>query len=184
MSLLQGTRNVASLAIYGGKSGVRALASESAVVGEAPAGQEPAEPEARGMFDKWLVWGIALLAIGLPAFCLIVISSMGSDSLNLTDFRAAAGRGEFLIPDAFLLVECCRRLIREVSSEHIFWKCIKSATVFLAATLAMLCLVASVVLEIHDNNETARSAIHVTLWCLVFGVLAGTCAVAAKDGDR
>jgi hypothetical protein len=174
----------ARLEMLRGGVGVRALASESAVVGGASADEEPTESEARRAFDKWLVWGIALLAIVLPAFFLVVISSMGSDSLNLTDFRTAAGRGEFLIPDAFLLVECCRRLIREVSSEHVFWKCIKSATVFLAAMLAVLCLVASVVLEIHDNNETARSAIHVTLWCLVFGVLAGTCAVAAKDGDR
>ena len=159
------------------------MASESAVAGEVAAAGEPAK-QAERQLDKWLVWGIALLAIALPAFFLVVVSSMGSDSLNFTDCTAAAGRGEFLIPDAFLLIECCRRLTREVFPQHRLWQGIKFTAIFLCAVLTATCLVASVVLEIHVNDETSRSAIHLTLWCLVAGFLAGTCAVAAKDGER
>jgi hypothetical protein len=136
------------------------------------------------VFDKWLVWVIALLSIGAPAFFLVLVSSVGSASLDLTDLRTAAGRGEFLIPDALLLVECCRRLTREVLPEHALGKSIKVAAITLCGMLALICLAASVVLVIQDTGKTAKSADFITLWCLVAGVVAGTLAVLVKDGER
>jgi hypothetical protein len=162
---------------------VDTLASEPAVAGRLSASKEAVQQEERGAIDKWLVWGIALFSIVVPAFFLIVISSMGSASLNFTDCKAAAGRGEFLIPDAFLLIECCRRMTRDVFPDHRFWRWVKRAVVLICAMLALACLVASVVLAIHVTEKTAKSATELTLWCLGTGFLAGTIAVAVKDGE-
>jgi hypothetical protein len=149
------------------------------------AGHEASPEQAgQGVLDKWLIWGIALCAIVGPAFLLILISSMQSHTfVDLTDCRAAAGRGEFLIPDGLLLVECCRRLIREVRPENKVWRAFKVVVVLICAVMAAACLAASIVLATDRTANTAESAIDLTAWCLGIGFLMGTIAVAVRDGE-
>lgn len=160
------------------------MASEPAVAEELPGSGEPPKQAQRGVFDKWLVWGIAVSSIALPAFFLVLISSVESASLDFADFKAAAGHGEFLIPDAFLLVECCRRLAREVRPKRKFFQGLRLATALLCSVPATACLVASVILAIDATSKTTKSAIFMTLWFSVTGVLAGTIAVAVKGEDH
>ena len=164
--------------------GVGVLASEQATAGDFPAAEAPAERAERGVFDKWLVWGIALCAIIVPGLFLTLISSMQTHTFaDLTDCKAAAGRGEFLIPDALLLIECCRRLTREVFPENKFWQGLKIAVVIVCATAALLCFAASIVLVTDPTDKTMKSAIDLTLWCLGIGLVAGTIAVAVRNGE-
>lgn len=164
--------------------GVGVLVSEQAAAGEFPAAEASAERAERGVLDKWLVWGIALCAILVPSFFLVLISSMRSHTLgDLTYWKAAAGRGEFLIPEAFLLVECCRRLTREVFPKNKFWRVVKRAVVIICAAVALACLTASVVLVTEVTANTTKSAIDMTKWCMAIGLLAGTIAVAVRDGE-
>jgi L-asparagine transporter-like permease len=115
---------------------------------------------------------------------LILISSMQSHSFaDLADWRTAAGRGEFLIPDALLLIESCRRLAREVFPKSKFWRGIKIAIVIVCAIVALLCLGASIVLVTDETANTTKSAIDLTLWCLLIGLVAGTIGVAVPDGE-
>ena len=160
------------------------LASEQVAAGDLPAAGTPAAQAGRGAFDKWLVWGIALCAIIVPGLLLTLISSMKSHTfVDLTDCKAAAGRGEFLIPDGLLLIECCRRLTREISPESRFWKGLKVAVVVICATVAFICLTASVVLVIDVTSNTTKSAIDLTLCSFGIGLIMGTIAVAVPAGE-
>jgi hypothetical protein len=174
---------------------VDSLATESTEIDEPPESGAPPDPDSSGSgnppdqekrrgFDKWLVWGLAVLAIALPMLFFVVASCVESASFSAADLREAAGRGEFLIPDAFLLTECCRRLIREVSPKRLAFKLIKGLTIACCATFAVVCLVAAVILVVKATGETARAATWISLRCLLLGLVAGTIAVWVKDGER
>lgn len=160
------------------------MVSEPAVAGELPVSDAPAAQAERGVFDKWLVWGIALSSVALPALSLAVISSLVSGSPDLRYLREAAGRGEFLIPDVFLLIECCRRLLREVSPRKKFFQWIKGLVVFTCAVAALSCLIGSVFLVTAATDKTAHMAMFMSGWSAMIGFLMGTISVAVKDGEQ
>jgi ABC-type Fe3+ transport system permease subunit len=136
------------------------------------------------VFDKWLVWVLAVLSIALPMLFFIVASSVDSASVDFTDLRKAAGRGEFLIPDAFLLIECSRRLIREVSPRRFVFKLMRALIIAICPVCATICLVASVILVVRATDKTAEAATWISVRFLLLGLVAGTISVWAKDGER
>jgi hypothetical protein len=133
-------------------------------------------------FDAWLIWSIAVIAIGLPTLFLICVGSVPVDRLDYVDLHVAAGRGEFLVPILIMCAESIRRWTREVKGglRIIALKVIACLCCALAGTVCMTAAIISAMAA--ATPTTGRSLTTITLACVTVGVIFGTAGVIARPG--
>jgi len=135
-----------------------------------------------GIFDAWLIWSIAVLAILLPAIFLVCVSSIPAGRLNYADLHVAAGRGEFLVPVLIMCAEAIRRWTREINGGSAVMAFKITASV-LCAFSGIICMTAAIISATTAATPmTDRSLIVITQACVIVGGIFGTAGVVARSG--
>jgi hypothetical protein len=133
-------------------------------------------------FDAWLIWSIAVIAIGFPALFLICVSSIPAGKLDFADLHVAVGRGEFLVPVLIMCAESIRRWTREVKGglRVLVFQIIAGVGCALAG---IVCMTAAIISAMAAATPmTGRSLTTITVACIVVGGMFGTAGVVIKPG--
>jgi hypothetical protein len=133
-------------------------------------------------FDAWLIWSIAVIAIGLPVLILICASSIPVDRMNYASLHVAAGRGEFLVPILIMCAEAIRRWTREIKVKgNSCMIAFKVTACLMCASAGIICMTAAIISATTEATQmTGRSITEITLACIMVGVIFGTAGVVAK----
>lgn len=135
-----------------------------------------------GAFDAWLIWSIAVIAIGLPALFLICVSSIPVYRVDYGDLRIAAYRGEFLVPVLIMCAESIRRWTREVKggSRIILYKIVAN---LLCAIAGVICMTAAIIsVTAPPTSLTGKSLTVITVTSMLVGLIFGTMGVIVHRG--
>ena len=135
-----------------------------------------------GAFDAWLIWSIAVIAIGLPALFLICVSSIPAYRIDCGDLHIAASRGEFLVPVLIMCAESIRRWTREVKggSRIILYKTVAN---LLCAIAGIICMTAAIIsVTAPPTSLTGKSLTVITITSMLVGLIFGTIGVIVNRG--
>jgi hypothetical protein len=158
------------------------VASEAADQRESHTGGPPKHGAEHGTFDAWLIWSIAVIAIGLPVIFLICASSIPTDTIDNHDLTTAAGRGEFLVPVLILCAEAIRRWTREVKGGRLVTALKVCASVF-CGLAGIVCMTAAIMsATTAATTQTASSLTAITVSGVIVGGVFGTFGVMARAG--
>jgi hypothetical protein len=134
--------------------------------------------------DAWLIWLIAIVAIGLPMIVLVCVSSIPVGRLDFGDLRTALGRGEFLVPVLIMHAETVRRWTREVPCPNLYWREGQVVACLVCVLAALVCFAATVIAAVDPvTRASSRSLETITLYGLFAALVFGTVAVVAKPGS-
>lgn len=137
-------------------------------------------------FDAWLIWSIAVIAIGFPVFVLICVSSIPVDELDCASLRIAASHGEFLVPILIMCAESIRRWVREVKTKaSSYMTAFKAIACLMCASAGAVCMTAAIISATTSAattkamQMTGQSITEITLACVIVGLIFGTAGVIA-----
>jgi hypothetical protein len=117
------------------------------------------------------------MAIILPGLVLLVTYSYPRGAISWHTVDVSVRRGDFLIPVLILCVESVRRWWREVKMGTILWPFRIVATIGCGGA-AVVCFAAMAsAADSALTNAAGDSAINVTKWSLITGLVFGTLAV-------
>jgi hypothetical protein len=137
--------------------------------------------------DRWVAWGLELLAIGFPAFVLIVVKYIKTDQLEWAPVASASGQGIFLYPLLVVCVDVARRWFWEVIHKGgRIYTAFRCFAIFTSIVFALLCLVPAALADgIQISSVNVKAIDNITLWCVITVVPLGTLGVfLASRGDH
>jgi hypothetical protein len=132
-----------------------------------------------------LIYTIALNAIVVPGVLLFMLSSIPANRFDVADLRAAAGRGEFLIPVMILCAEAIRCWTYEYEPEKESGRAFRKVACVTCVITGAVCFAGAVIAAaLPQTPPTERSLVTVTIYAMYVAALAGFIGVCAAQGSQ